>query len=120
MGIKEHIIFPEIDYDKVDRMWGMDIVIGTTATSDDEARALLAKFNFPFREGVRREPQREALTSQATQDRVKAGLVAKYGDDLNFEFKVTPELLGGMRVRVGNDVWDGSVKSRLDRLANSF
>ena len=55
MGVKEHIIFPEIDYDKVDRMWGMDIVIGTTATSDEEARALLAKFNFPFREGVRRE-----------------------------------------------------------------
>ena len=55
MGVKEHIICPEIDYDKVDRMWGMDIVIGTTATSDEEARALLAKFNFPFREGVRRE-----------------------------------------------------------------
>ncbi len=55
MGVKEHIIFPEIDYDKVDRMWGMDIVIGTTATTDDEGRALLAKFNFPFREGVRRE-----------------------------------------------------------------
>ncbi|MEM7399944.1 MAG: 50S ribosomal protein L5 [Pseudomonadota bacterium] len=55
MGIKEHIIFPEIDYDKVDRMWGMDIVVATTATTDDEARSLLAKFNFPFREGVRRE-----------------------------------------------------------------
>ena len=55
MGIKEHIIFPEIDYDKVDRMWGMDIVIATTARTNDEGRALLAKFNFPFREGVRRE-----------------------------------------------------------------
>ncbi len=55
MGIKEHIIFPEIDYDKVDRMWGMDIVVGTTARTDEEGRALLAKFNFPFREGVRRE-----------------------------------------------------------------
>ena len=55
MGIKEHIVFPEIDYDKVERMWGMDIVIGTTATTDEEGRALLAKFNFPFREGVRRE-----------------------------------------------------------------
>ncbi len=55
MGIKEHIIFPEIDYDKVDQMWGMDIVGATTATNDDEARALLARFNFPFREGVRRE-----------------------------------------------------------------
>ncbi len=55
MGIKEHIIFPEIDYDKVDQMWGMDIVVGTTARTDEEGRALLAKFNFPFREGVRRE-----------------------------------------------------------------
>lgn len=55
MGVKEHIIFPEIDYDKVDRMWGMDIVIATTARTNDEGRALLAKFNFPFREGVRRE-----------------------------------------------------------------
>ena len=55
MGIKEHIIFPEIDYDKVDQMWGMDIVVATTARTDEEGRALLAKFNFPFREGVRRE-----------------------------------------------------------------
>ncbi len=55
MGIKEHIIFPEIDYDKVDRMWGMDIVIGTTARDDEAGRALLNKFNFPFRDGVRRE-----------------------------------------------------------------
>lgn len=55
MGIKEHIIFPEIDYDKVDRMWGMDIVVGTTATTDEAGLALLTKFNFPFRAGVRRE-----------------------------------------------------------------
>jgi large subunit ribosomal protein L5 len=49
MGMKEHIVFPEIDYDKIDRMWGMDIVICTTANSDEEARELLALFNFPFR-----------------------------------------------------------------------
>lgn len=48
-GLKEHIVFPEIDYDKIDRMWGLDIVICTTASSNDEARALLAAFNFPFR-----------------------------------------------------------------------
>jgi large subunit ribosomal protein L5 len=48
-GLKEHIVFPEIDYDKIDRMWGMDIVICTTASTDDEARELLALFNFPFR-----------------------------------------------------------------------
>lgn len=48
MGIKEHIVFPEIDYDKVDQIWGMDVIVCTTATSDDEARALLKAFNFPF------------------------------------------------------------------------
>jgi large subunit ribosomal protein L5 len=48
-GLKEHIVFPEIDYDKIDRMWGMDIVICTTAKTDEEARELLALFNFPFR-----------------------------------------------------------------------
>ena len=50
MGIKEHIVFPEINYDKVDQMWGMDIIVCTTAQTDDEARALLKAFNFPFRQ----------------------------------------------------------------------
>jgi large subunit ribosomal protein L5 len=50
MGIKEHIIFPEIDYDKAAEIWGMDITVCTTARTDDEARALLAAFNFPFRQ----------------------------------------------------------------------
>ncbi|MBO1519841.1 50S ribosomal protein L5 [Oceanisphaera pacifica] len=49
MGVKEQIIFPEIDYDKVDRVRGMDITITTSADSDEEGRALLAAFNFPFR-----------------------------------------------------------------------
>lgn len=49
MGIKEHIVFPEINYDKVDQMWGMDIIVCTTAPTDDEARALLKEFSFPFR-----------------------------------------------------------------------
>ena len=49
-GIKEHIIFPEIDYDKVTDIWGMDITVCTTAKTDDEARALLTAFNFPFRQ----------------------------------------------------------------------
>ena len=48
-GLKEHIVFPEIDYDKIDRMWGMDVVICTTAKTNEEARELLALFNFPFR-----------------------------------------------------------------------
>ncbi|MEO1702194.1 MAG: 50S ribosomal protein L5 [Pseudomonadota bacterium] len=48
MGLKEHIVFPEIDYDKVDQMWGMDIIVCTSAKSDDEARELLRALNFPF------------------------------------------------------------------------
>ncbi len=48
MGLKEHIVFPEIEYDKIDQVWGMDIVICTTAKSDDEAKALLKHFNMPF------------------------------------------------------------------------
>ncbi len=49
-GLKEHIVFPEINYDQIDQVWGMDIVIATTAKNDDEARALLKAFNFPFRQ----------------------------------------------------------------------
>jgi large subunit ribosomal protein L5 len=49
LGVKEQIVFPEIDYDKVDGVRGMDIIVCTTATNDDEARALLKEFNFPFR-----------------------------------------------------------------------
>lgn len=55
MGIKEHIIFPEIDYDRIDRVWGMDVIVCTTAKTDDEARALLEAFNFPFRKSARRQ-----------------------------------------------------------------
>ncbi|SPF77765.1 50S ribosomal protein L5 [Pseudoprimorskyibacter insulae] len=47
-GLKEHIVFPEIDFDKVDETWGMDIVICTTAKTDAEAKALLKQFNMPF------------------------------------------------------------------------
>ncbi|MCV2882413.1 50S ribosomal protein L5 [Actibacterium sp. XHP0104] len=48
MGLKEHIVFPEINFDKVDEVWGMDIVIATTAKTDAEAKALLKHFNMPF------------------------------------------------------------------------
>jgi large subunit ribosomal protein L5 len=50
IGIKEHIIFPVIDYDKASDIWGMDITVCTSAKTDDEARALLTAFNFPFRQ----------------------------------------------------------------------
>ena len=48
MGLKEHIVFPEINFDKVDEVWGMDIIICTTAPTDAEAKALLKQFNMPF------------------------------------------------------------------------
>ncbi len=48
MGLKEHIVFPEVDFDKVDEVWGMDIIITTTAQTDAEAKSLLKHFNMPF------------------------------------------------------------------------
>ena len=50
LGIKEHLVFPEINYDKAEQIWGMDVIITTTAKTDAEARALLKHFNFPFRQ----------------------------------------------------------------------
>ena len=48
LGLREHIVFPEINYDEIDQMWGMDVIVCTTASTDDEARALLTEFQFPF------------------------------------------------------------------------
>jgi large subunit ribosomal protein L5 len=48
MGLKEHIVFPEINYDQIDQVWGMDIIVTTTAKTDEEARELLREFQFPF------------------------------------------------------------------------
>ena len=53
-GIKEHIVFPEIDYDRIERVWGMDVIICTSARTDAEARALIDAFNFPFRKAARK------------------------------------------------------------------
>lgn len=50
LGIKEHIVFPEINYDRAEQIWGMDVIIATTAKSDDEAREMLRFFDFPFRQ----------------------------------------------------------------------
>ena len=57
---------------------------------------------------------------EATRQRVQSDLSTKHGAELNFEYRTTPELLGGLKVRIGNDVWDGSVKGRLDRLTEAF
>ena len=48
MGLKEHLVFPEINYDQIDQVWGMDIIVTTTAKTDEEAKALLTEFQFPF------------------------------------------------------------------------
>ena len=48
MGLKEHLVFPEINYDEIDQVWGMDIIVTTTAKTDEEAKALLTEFQFPF------------------------------------------------------------------------
>jgi len=48
MGLREHIVFPEINYDQIDQVWGMDIIVTTTAKTDEEARELLKEFQFPF------------------------------------------------------------------------
>jgi len=58
--------------------------------------------------------------NELTVNKVKKSLAAQYGNDLNFEFKVTPDLLGGMRIRVGNDLFDGSVKARLQQFQESL
>jgi len=60
------------------------------------------------------------VLDEVTAGSLQTSLRQKYGEDLNFDFKTNPELLGGLRVRVGNDVFDGSVKARLQRLADSL
>lgn len=57
---------------------------------------------------------------EETRQRVVAGLTHQYGPGLVLQYKTTPDLLGGLRIRVGNDVFDGSVQGRLQRLANAF
>ena len=69
---------------------------------------------------------RQALIESASEldsesrNRVEGNLTAQYGSGLSFSYKITPELLGGVRMRVGDDVLDGSVKARIERLKNAF
>jgi F-type H+-transporting ATPase subunit delta len=70
--------------------------------------------------------KRRAVIESATPlnrslgDRIIENLKARYGDDLTTEFRTNPELLGGLRIKIGNDVWDGSIKSRLDQLRENL
>jgi len=57
---------------------------------------------------------------EQTKLRIAANLGAKCGADLSFTYRTVPDLIGGLRIRVGSDVWDGTVKGRLDRLADAF
>jgi len=61
-----------------------------------------------------------APLDEPSRQRVAAGLAGQYGPDLTIEYQTNPALLGGLRIRVGNDVFDGSVKGRIDRLASAF
>jgi large subunit ribosomal protein L5 len=75
LGVKEQIIFPEIEYDKIDALRGMDIAINTSAKSDDEARALLTAFRFPFRvdQAARQDPNRQAQDKPASNMQAQKG-----------------------------------------------
>ena len=75
LGIKEQIVFPEIDYDKVDKIRGLDISITTTAKNDEEGLALLKEFNFPIKEApqnVSSEPKVEEVKAEEAVEEVKA------------------------------------------------
>lgn len=61
-----------------------------------------------------------AELDEETRRRIETELTSQHGADLDFEYRVNPEVLGGLKIRVGNDVWDGTVKGRLDRLAEAF
>lgn len=61
-----------------------------------------------------------AALSPEVASQVRADLTKKYGDDLSFEYRVNPELLGGMRVQVGSHVWDGSVRAKLETLRTNL
>jgi large subunit ribosomal protein L5 len=75
LGVKEQIIFPEIEYDKIDALRGMDIAINTSARTDDEARALLTAFRFPFRHDpvVKPDPSKQEQTPPAPNTQVQKG-----------------------------------------------
>jgi F-type H+-transporting ATPase subunit delta len=60
------------------------------------------------------------MLSTAVRDQLRADLQKKYGEDLEFDFNVNPELLGGLRVQVGSHVWDGSVRAKLETLRNNL
>jgi F-type H+-transporting ATPase subunit delta len=93
-----------------------------TSTPRDYKAILAALQRLTRLELERREVTVESAVDldAVTRGRVVEGLAKQYGPDLVVQYKTTPELLGGLRIRVGNDVFDGSVQGRLTRLANAF
>ncbi len=100
-----------------------DVVSKLIATQPRDYRAILATIQRLVRlDAARREVLVESATELdfASQQRVVTGLSNEYGDNLTIHYKINPELLGGLRIRVGDDVLDGSVQGRLDRLSKAF
>ncbi len=100
-----------------------DLVSKLIAAQPRDYRAILAAIQRLARlEMARREVLVESATvlSASEGQRISAGLAKDYGDKLTIQFKTNPELLGGLSIKVGDDVFDGSVKGRLDRLSKAF
>lgn len=99
------------------------IVTRLIESAPRDYKAILAALQRLTRlELARREVTVESAVAldDETRNRVVTGLTQQYGVGLIVQYKITPELLGGLRIRVGNDVFDGSVQGRLTRLANAF
>ena len=100
-----------------------DLISKLIATEPRDYRAILAAIQRLTRlEMARREVLVESATELTATEgqRISAGLAKDYGDKLTIRFTTNPDLLGGLRIKVGDDVLDGSVKGRLDRLSKAF
>ena len=100
-----------------------DLVSKLIAAQPRDYRAILAAIQRLARlEMARREVLVESATALSASEgqRISAGLAKDYGDKLTIQFKTNPELLGGLSIKVGDDLFDGSVKGRLDRLSKAF
>ncbi len=100
-----------------------DLVSKLIATQPRDFRAILAAIQRLARlEAARREVLVESATELSATEgqRISSGLAKDYGHNLTIQFKTNPALLGGLRIKVGDDVLDGSVQGRLDRLSKAF
>ena len=100
-----------------------DLVSKLIESQPRDYRAILASLQRLARlEAARRMVLVESATNLTATEgqKVVAGLAKDYGDNLTIEYKTNPDLLGGLRIKVGDDVFDGSVKGRLDRLSKAF